>query len=114
MVPCCLRNRYICQSMKVHPIIIFRILLPLAVLFCYGINAYSNPGISRISIHLASGSGDVGFTLSEDADSFCDDQMYETLVFSSNTTLFFPMSIQRHCFLTTEFCCAVWQPPKIS
>ena len=100
--------------MKNNRKISFGIIFTLAVLFCFGIHAYSHSGIRSFNIELSSGSNNGGNSFSSDIDSFDDDQNFHVIESSSLVESISQMPIPRSFFLINKFFLSVWQPPKIS
>jgi len=90
------------------------ILFILTILFCQGINAYSNSVIRSYNIQLSSHSNSCCNNLSADIDSFDDDQIFHTVEINSFTESRCQKTITQNCFLNQKFFLSIWQPPKLS
>jgi len=100
--------------MKSNRKISFGILFTLAVLFCFGTNAYSNSGIRSYSAALTSSSNNGENSFSSDIDSVDDDQDFHVIENRSWEEPISPMPIPLHLLLINKFVLSVWQPPKVS
>ena len=108
------KSHYFCILMRSNRNISFGILITLAVLFCFGIHAYSNSGIRSYNIELSSCSNNGENSFSSEIDSFDDDQNSHFIESSSLLESKSQMPIPRNFFLINKFVLSVWQPPKIS
>ncbi len=100
--------------MKRNRHISFGFLIALAVLLCFGTDAYSNPGAISFTIELSSGSNNVANNFCSDIDSCDDDQISHATESCSVAEYQFQMPIPGNLFLINKFFLSVWQPPKIS
>ncbi len=100
--------------MKIHRKILFRIIFLLAVLFCYGINVYSNYNVHSYSIEQTAGTNTVENSLSSDIDSSNEDQNNQFDEFDCIGKPIFQIPNTNNYFSTYNFCFSVWQPPKNS
>lgn len=97
------------RESKILPTIIFL----LAVLFCPGINAYSNNNIRTTIIEHPVADNCVENILFPDFDFFDDEQFNAFSDFLPGTDYTYQIRFTRNCILISCYPTSIWQPPKI-
>jgi len=100
--------------MKVSKHILFRLLFLTAVLFCLGLEVYTNYNTPVCNIELSSEQNREDNNVLSEVDSFEDDhinQVHEPFIFVEQRVLI-PNS--NAPFLLIDFSFSSWQPPKSS
>lgn len=91
---------------------LLRIIILLAVLFCAGIDAYSNSNIQTIIIEHPAVDNCGENNLSPDVDFFDDEQISQISDFFSGDDFIFQIHIPQNSHLIRRFPSLIWQPPK--
>ena len=91
---------------------LLRIIILLTVLFCPGIDAYSNYNIRTTIVEHPAVDNCGENNSSQDVDFFDDEQINQISDFSSGTDLIFQIRIPQNCLLIPRFPSLIWQPPK--
>lgn len=86
----------------------------MAVLFSYGINAYSNYCIEPLNTELSNCTNNFDNSINPEMTSFDDDQIHQSI--EKNTILIkvFQISVlKKYLIIPTPFF-SIWQPPKLA
>jgi len=88
------------------------IIILQAVLFCAGMDAYSNSNI-RATLVTHSAVDNCGeYTSFSDVDFFDDEQINQISDLFSGSDFIFQIRIPQNCILIPRFTSLIWQPPK--
>ena len=98
--------------MNIESKTLLRIIILLAVLFCAGIDGYSNSNIRTTLIGHPAVDNCWENNSSSDVDFFDDEQINQISDFFSGVDLIFQIHIPLDCLLIPSFPSLIWQPPK--
>lgn len=100
--------------MKISEKIVIRLAFLLAVLFCLGLEVYSDYNTPICTVELSSEANVPDNGLNSDVDAFDDNQMNAVDEYSSIIEPMFRLPKSKDLFSLQKFTSSNWQPPKNS
>lgn len=100
--------------MKIPKMIVFRVTFLLAVLFCLGLEVYSDYSTTICTVEISAEANTVDIGLNLDVDAFDDNLMNEVQEFSSIIEPTFRLPLSKDLFPLQKYTFSNWQPPKDS
>jgi hypothetical protein len=94
--------------------IVFRLLFLFAVLFCLSVEVYTGNNVLTCNTELSSDQNFKENTAFSHVDSFEDDHINQTYVFSDFVNQVGTIPISKDAFLSKEVPFPNWKPPKYS
>ncbi len=91
---------------------LLRFIILLTVLFCLGIDAYSNCNIRTTIVEHPAVDNFGENNSSPDVDFFDEEQINQISDFFSGADFIFQIRIPQNCHLIPRFPSLIWQPPK--
>ena len=98
--------------MKRQRKILFRFIFLLAIVYCFGINAYSNYNMQPNSVVLPTGGNSEENIFFSDVDFFDDEQINQIFEFITAVDSVYWIPFTQSCFLISRYPTSIWQPPK--